>query len=279
MNTFFKNGFFVCLLINAPHFQIQANHIKAVIFDFAVGLEISNLAMAKSIGFANIGWTALSNPGYLASLQENLFKVLFTQGAQSGNILVRDPRNGKVLPLIMVSWLAGEKHSVILERSEKAIQQYTFETSNQKKLISQLMHTMFDPHVLAKNSFPSSGITKILKKIIKKQQVEMYGLSNWDAASFNILRKAEHTQEIFNKIPETHIMISGNIGKTLPYRETIEEFLSTYRLKPQECLIINAEKMVINQAHELGMHGIWIDMQNGARHKYLEKMLRKYHIL
>jgi hypothetical protein len=259
--------------------NIQATHIKSVIFDFAVLLEISDWEMAKSIGLMKLGWTAVSNPGYLADLREHMFSALSTQGTQSGTILVGDPRDGVVLPLIMVEWLAGEKNTMMVEYAERAINKYKFENSNQKKLITQLMHVMFDPQLLAKNTYPAKHMTKLLKKIIKRHQASMYGLTNWDPSSFALLRHATHTREIFDKIPARNIMISGDMHKVLPHREAFEEFLAAYQLNPQECLIINASSAVIAQAREMGMHGIRVDLQSGSWHKDLEQALKRYHVI
>lgn len=91
-----------------------------------------------------------------------------------------------------------------------------------------------------------TGTIEIMKQL-KKAGYPLYGLSNWSAETFPIIRQKF---EFFDLLDD--IIISGEVGAIKPEPEIFEITLQRIGRPAQECLFIDDSLANINQARKLG---------------------------
>lgn len=194
----------IILLLSKPAFA-STNNI--IIFDIGGVLVDTSKTKAFSIlGFKNFAlYAAQSNPlrfyNLKDNLQEKLFKSLelakpFNPGK---NYLVKDDKN-KILPPIMLDWLAGESKENLLKQVEPILQnKYLFENSAQASLIQNAVNMIFDPELFISTRVLLKDNIKLLQEL-KSRNNTIILCSNWDNNSFNLLQK---------KFPEIFDYVDG----------------------------------------------------------------------
>lgn len=245
-------------------------HGKVLIWDFGGLLfEPDKLGVAREIGIKHFVSYLLfdwQNP----NIEEFLFHIL--SGIKSdyimpdqGNFKPAGSAHGIPLPPIMCEWQAGTKTGFeIIKLAEKHIEalnkQRYFESEREKNLLKRTIRTMFNPEVLARNVYPVEEGVKLLKECAYAKNPDgtkkhtLIAFSNWDRLSFNSFY--ERNKRVFRYFD--HIVVSGNIGLIKPYKEAFEYLINSLKLNPNECILLDDQKVNAQGAQACGMKAILI---------------------
>jgi len=93
---------------------------------------------------------------------------------------------------------------------------------------------------------PVSGTIEILKQL-KQASYAVYGLSNWSAETFPLMRRKH---EFFNLLDD--LVISGEVGHVKPDPEIFQILLDRIGRSAHECLFIDDALTNIQQAQTMG---------------------------
>jgi len=161
---------------------------------------------------------------------------------------------GNPLPYLMRAWLDG---SMTCDEIKKyifqsiAIHPEWFECVAEKRIISNLMKTIFTPKQFAKTRKIHQNCLAFIKTC-KKYGHKVYALSNWDKESFVLLQ--EKYPEVFTLFDG--IIISGEVNELKPSSAIYITLLNRFNLEPDSCWFIDDQEENIVAAIELGIHGI-----------------------
>jgi len=234
-----------------------------IIFDLGgVLIGANKTYMIRQVGFYNFFMflLRLNNP---FSLKNRLYFALDQIPAISQNTYgAKDGNNGTDVPNIMCDWLTG------VQSSEAILQQiYTlfeknpdiFYNTAEKNLITKIIDMMFVPETFSKStSIIKDGLEFV--KTCKEQSHNIFVLSNWDKESFVYVLK--RFPELFSLFEKEQIVISGQIGMIKPDPQIYQYVLKTYSLKPEECIFYDDQKVNVQAAENLGIHGVICDNMN-----------------
>lgn len=221
-----------------------------IVFDLGdVLIETKYLQSILDIGPKNmISYAAtLNNP---FGIDKKLFAYLDSiKPLDPKQIPVKD-HYGNVLPQLMADWLKGvitDEHLTAITDQNPGIFSNTYE----EELVHALAHTIFNPHAFVKTR---ALVIDGLKFVADRKQAgdQVYILSNWDYASFQLLKKV--CPDVFNMFDG--IMISGEVGLAKPDIRMYQLFLKTFNLDPADTIFIDDQIDNICAAQEVGMHGI-----------------------
>ena len=166
---------------------------------------------------------------------------------------------GTPLPSLMCSWLDGtQTDEAILQRITSEIAVGTNPRLQQLSWLEKLMgmalaRLIFTPIRFATiQSLHPSAIALI--KACKKAGYPVYILSNWDAASFTLIKKLH--PDFFNLFDEDHIIISGTMQRAKPALEMYQKSLHVWGLQAKDCLFIDDQLINITAAQKVGLNTI-----------------------
>lgn len=160
---------------------------------------------------------------------------------------------GYRLPQPMVEWLSGRKSGATLRaliQEAVALHSSWFEHSWEKQIVTAITHFMFTPKEFA-------SCTKLLPEtaIFMKECAEkghpVYILSNWDVASFEIIK--EQYPDLLSCV--SHVVLSGDCGYCKPDPQIYDYILNRYNLTPQDCFFIDDIPANIQAAQKAGIFG------------------------
>jgi 2-haloacid dehalogenase len=115
---------------------------------------------------------------------------------------------------------------------------------------------------------PIAGTVSILQRI-KQAGYPVYGLSNWSAETFPMMRRKH---EFFDLLDD--MVISGDVGHVKPEPEIFQILLEKIGRPAQECLFIDDAPANVQQAQRLGFATVLFQSP-----KELESSLRELKIL
>jgi FMN phosphatase YigB (HAD superfamily) len=161
---------------------------------------------------------------------------------------------GRALPYLMRAWLQGTMtcHE-IRKLLNNAIELHPewFTHQSEQRIAENLIKMVFTPqHFVATRKICSEGIDFIKK--CKRQGHSVYALSNWDAESFELLKK--QYPELFDLFDG--IMISGDNHMLKPHVSFYQSLLDRYNLEPHRCWFIDDQEENVRTAQQLGINGI-----------------------
>ncbi len=198
---------------------------------------------------------AVKNPAIIpALLQKNIQKKLFDLLHRVSAQTTSDQcmyNNGEKMPQIMVDWLIGRPYQEVYACAQNCLLQQTQFSASEKMLLQKLLKIVFFPNQLAYLMQPIAPMLELVQKL-KKQGYELYILSNFDKASFDLIKKKHDTLfDLFNGI-----VISGTEGMGKPNPHFYQKLLQTHNLDPQQCIFIDDELHNVQAAQELGITSI-----------------------
>jgi FMN phosphatase YigB (HAD superfamily) len=200
------------------------------------------------------------NPLNLSDQIKNILFAILERIAQLYNLNEHDnlhyayDEHGKLLPYLMRAWLQGtmtcdEIRALITDAI--ALHPEWFAHKTERRIIENLLTMIFTPEqFVATRKIDKAGITFIKK--CKEHGHQVYVLSNWDSASFELLR--QKYPELFSLFDG--IIISGNVHALKPHKKIYQTLIEHYQLDPQHCWFIDDQQENINAAQELGIHAI-----------------------
>lgn len=237
---------------------------KHLIFDLGdVLVKQNKLAFARQVGIASFILYALIDWQDPRSIKHIVFDVLNHLGIQGAYDTLVATHEGQALPAIMCQWLAGLISSQdLIAQAHQKIHELDgadyFISVREKKLVTRVIETMFNPHALAHHTCIIPEGLMLLKEIKEKygDQHQLYILSNWDPASFSLLYDRPEMHSLFELFNPEHIFISGYHNDIKPHTTCYEAFLAIYNLDAAECILIDDQENNIRGAQHVGITGI-----------------------
>ena len=113
-----------------------------------------------------------------------------------------------------------------------------------------------------------TGTVDLMKRL-KKAGYPVYGLSNWSAETFPLVREK---YDFFNLLDD--IILSGEVGAIKPEPEFFEIALRKIGLPAQQCLFIDDAPANIEQAQKMGFSTVLFTSP-----EQLERELKRLHLL
>lgn len=91
-------------------------------------------------------------------------------------------------------------------------------------------------------------------KVLKARGYRLYGLSNWSAETFPLIRRDSRHYPVFDWLDG--YVISGQEHCKKPDEKIYRILLDRFSLKPDECLFIDDNPQNVAAAEALGIHGL-----------------------
>lgn len=244
-----------------------------IVFDLVnVLFKESYIGFAQKIGYGTLANYALShwkNPGYrcLDMLQE-----MSNNEAQKPHLCLTI--NGRTMPRCLVDLQAGKQ--TCAQTKEEIIQAIAhldstkfFSTIKEKNLMCSIMNLMLDPTVISQVTEPIKQ-TVALAQNLKNHGYDLYLCANVPQEFYAALQK---------KYPDIiqlfkGVVISSEVKKVKPEKEMFEHLLSTYKLTPQQCIVIDTMPQSIDVAKQLDMRTILY-----TKSSQLTNELKKYGVI
>ncbi len=239
------------------------NMAKDIIFDFGgVLILTNNMASFRQLGMLNIascsfqlGISPFSLNHYIKTRLFNfLDEIAIDQQFNSISYEQTYDEKGNALPMLMSAWLQGSiSSSEMLALIENALKTNTtwFKCSAEKRIIHNTARLIFTPEIFVGSRKISPAGIAFIKKC-KKEGHRVYGLSNWDAESFVVL-KQQHP-ELFDLFDG--IVISAEAKANKPHATIYQTLLSRYGLKAENCWFIDDQQENIDAAKKLGINAV-----------------------
>lgn len=161
--------------------------------------------------------------------------------------------HGNRMPQIMVEWMKGTISGPTIKARIKeavALNASWFANEGEKAVITAITTLMFTPHKLAASQKIMPETVAFVQACLDKGH-PVYVLSNWDAASFALLKKRH--QGFFNCM--NGIVVSGACGHLKPEPNIYNHILKTYNLDPASCFFIDDIPANIQAAAHAGISG------------------------
>lgn len=235
---------------------------KVVIFD--VGGVLLNLHTTKMgikriglLGFVRYLVSHRKTPGYIKKSVLELYRITEQETKQSAERAHN--YDGSPLPNLINEFQCGKRTldeclKLITERSNELYAQKKYASKAEKDLILALATTPFESKQFAEHtSIIKSGV-QLLQKCAQAGHTVMI-LSNWDAYSFEHLKKKYHP-EIFQYIKSEHIFVSGAIGHLKPSPAAYECALKAAGCDAADCVFFDDQSENIDGARKLGIEAI-----------------------
>ncbi|MCL5874883.1 MAG: HAD-IA family hydrolase [Candidatus Dependentiae bacterium] len=172
--------------------------------------------------------------------------------------LTYDAKNNLV-PQLMCDWMTGSKTPAqIINQINSAVQENDLLTRKEKNIIKAMSEFIFgDPECYINTKKLLHDGKKFVKRC-KKKGHKVFILSNWDSASFPVLKKK------FSKFFDLFdgVVISGDVGMLKPDPAIYSAIIEKFNLDPQETVFIDDRPENIAAAQEQGLYGILCDKDN-----------------
>lgn len=237
---------------------------KAFIFDFGGVLVLTNkMVSLRTLGMLNIVKCSFQLGISPFSLDRYIKTTLFTiltaiekihnLGSIHSCHIAYDEQ-GNELPLLMCAWLQGvmtPSEVRILIENEINLHPEWFACKAEQHIIQNLTSMIFTPELFVRSRTISKAGIAFIKKC-KREGHKVYGLSNWDAESFAIL-KAQHP-ELFDLFDG--IVVSALVHANKPHATIYQMLLDRYQLTPHNCWFIDDQQENIEAAQKLGINGV-----------------------
>lgn len=235
-----------------------------IIFDFnGVLFNISRSKAVGKLGFGKLlSYTFSGNDAH--DLENKMFELLYSLDGKpsvQGDTLIPLHKD-KPLPNIMCRWLRGEITGeevikTLHNHITKLDQENFFESSAEKKLITNLVDIFFDTSVRATLYKPLKKGIALLKKC-KNEGHKVYLLSNIDQELINLLQ--EKHPDLFNLFDG--IVVSSTVGMMKPDANIYRYTLSHFSLDPATCCFIDDQPENIQGARNAGIQGVVFDHEH-----------------
>jgi FMN phosphatase YigB (HAD superfamily) len=232
----------------------------AIIFDVGdVLVETDSFKAFEQMGYKRVISYIMNHPTHLPSLTHTiryngLFGFFNTIQPRSATTPLLYDEQGVLMPQVMCDWLSGTFTGPVLLKAlvqEMRNRPAYFASIAQKNLIRRLITMIFTPAtIIATRKLIPDSVA--LVRWCKKEGHKLYILSNWDALSFEFLRKKY--AELFDLFDG--IVISGDLKLIKPQPAIYQHLLAKYQLEAAECVFIDDRPENIAIAAQLGIHAI-----------------------
>jgi len=239
----------------------EAPQPKTLIFDFGgVVLKTDRLQAMKAIAHPSLAIVMLHhcvlNPEPV--LRKRLFAFFAAvQPLNEGQIITHD-EHGAPLPQLMLDWLQGTPTAELKGRMRLFLKNNPdfFSSAAEKRAVLSIANMMFTPKLFAKTRALIGETINFIKEC-KAQGYKIYGLTNWDGASLELLKV------LYPMIFGPEGLFDGIVSSTdagtvkpspIPYRLLIDR----YKLQPENCIFWDDLEANVTTAQSLGMHSFLV---------------------
>lgn len=255
----FVQHIFLLIALYSP-FTLGQNFI----FDFGGVLVLTNkIASLRQLGMFNIASCSFQlriNPFALDKYIQARFFAILDEIAVIHNLTPTEfyqqtyDEKGNRLPFLISTWIQGSLPAAdILEMINQTIENHPewFKCQAEKRIIQNTARLVFTPFLFAQSRKISPAAVAFIKRC-KGEGHKIYGLSNWDAESFALL-KAKYTQvfDLFDGI-----VISAQEHANKPHATIYQILLDRYHLQAENCWFIDDQLENIEAARKLGINAI-----------------------
>lgn len=221
-----------------------------VIFETKYAQLLWNIGPFKFLHYASMGYNPFNAHKKLFSFLDSI------KPYDADQHIIRDA-HGHILPQLMIDWLKGKitGHEIL------ALVHHahgTFSNSAEETLVRTLAEVLFDPEYFVQTRQIIPQAVALIKDC-KKAGHSVYILSNWDAESFDLLKK--EYPEFFELFDGE--VISGKVGMIKPDNDIYQYLLETYQLDPDETMLIDDQLENVIAAQNNGIHGIHYTKKRG----------------
>jgi|GEM_PF-667378 len=247
-----------------PNKTLKKKTTKNFIFDFGgVLIDTNKRVSLRHLGMRNIATYSIRHRINPFNLDYHIKKALFATlnaiaqehslDTVHGSYHPAYDEVGAQLPLLMCSWLQGTISCTKIRLLIKTIKNHPewFKCSAEQQIIENILLMIFTPqHFVNSRKISSAGITFIKK--CKREGHKVYGLSNWDPESFELLKKKyPNLFDLFDGI-----VISGQVNANKPHSTIYQALLERYQLDPEQCWFIDDQKENVVAAQRLGINAV-----------------------
>lgn len=257
----------------------QFTGTKDFIFDLGGVLVLTNkMTSFRHVGMRNIISCSFQlgiNPFYIDSYIKSRLFTFLDEVAILSDIAPVDlqqayDEKGNILPLLISAWLqgllSGKQITILIEQAIDSNPQW-FKCKAEKRTIENTARLIFTPELLVHSRHISSAGIAFIKKC-KREGHRIYGLSNWDADSFALMK--EKHSELFDLFDG--IVISAEVKTNKPHTDIYHILLNRYQLEPKNCWFIDDQQENIDAAQKLGINVI----KHSSTFKKLIENIRMY---
>lgn len=169
----------------------------------------------------------------------------------------------KQMPVLMAQMLRGDYSELAGQlHARLAIDLFNkerkFISSNERIVISKIIHLMFCSNALTELIYPFEDTLKVIKKLSKEvdqdgnKKHQIFVLSNMQNEVYEKMKTHKPLKKLFKYIPESHWIISGKIKMIKPNNDIFEYVINTFNLNVNNCVFVDDQKENIDAAEKLG---------------------------
>jgi FMN phosphatase YigB (HAD superfamily) len=253
--------------------QINQNIKQAIVFDLINVLFKENYAgFAQHIGYSVLASYALThwkNPGHRCL---DMLQAISNNPAQKPHIQIL--LNERIMPLCIVELQEGKKtcqetHEQITNAIENLDKTKFFSSEKEKKLMAAIMNLMLNPEMVPHITEPIRPMIDLAQKL-KNNGHKIYLFANVPHEFYDALEKKH--PEVIALFDGVTISCKAKIAK--PDKALFDHFITTHKLNPQECILIDTLKSAADMAKTLNMQTIIYDKPSN-----IVQQLKKYGVI
>ena len=248
--------------------SLTSNQKYTIFWDIGGVLLSSNKfhIVKNHIGLTNIGLYSLHRILHKLGLKSkklswNIIKRLFEfieyiDAYPNKSFQTKATMSGTPLPRLVCEWQKGKISSKYLVNLVlNNIDNYPeFFTSETEKSLFRDSIPMFLPQNYVDFHKANHKVINLLYRCARNLDQPMVILSNWDKDSFQIL-KSKHPR-IFSLFDQKRTLASGETGYMKPDNNLFKYLRAKYKLKPENCILIDDHQENITAAKNNGWKGI-----------------------
>lgn len=224
-----------------------------------------HMRVIKKIGFGRLASFALSSWKSPADLCLDVLEKMACEHktGNSGKLMYQ----GRKLPECIVDWQLGTNTHVDVKKQiaqfiEKLYEQNYFKNKNEREITENIIDIAFNPEKIHEITRPVSTMINLAKKL-KNNGHKIYILANMPH---------EVRESITNAYPDfmnlfDGIVISAEVNALKTEKKLFKHLLTTHKLNPKKCIIIDDEPNAVKIAKSLGMTGITFTNEKSLKNK------------
>ncbi len=252
--------------------------IKRIYWDLnGVVFGTSRLGMAKEIGIWTCTKYMVTHFKSVGHIKQLMFKVLdatpvddttrdkYKIPTEAGEPPVTE---GLPMPKLMQYWMLGMPGKEIISLTHSAINAGTFNhlfsSRREKHLVKKLIRTMFNPEILARNTYVLEEGLKLLEACYQQPDITNWVLSNRAREVIEKLKETTEGKRVFTCFDKGKILLSSDLKRMKPHnyeniKKMLEDEVGAENLNTQEYLFIDDDKKNVEAARKAGFQAILVE--------------------
>lgn len=221
-----------------------------VVIETKYAQTLWSIGPLKMLHYASTG----NNP---FAAHKKLFAFLDSIKPYNPDQMIIKDAHGHIMPQLFIDWLKGTisgQEILDLIRTTPG----NFASNAEEALVRALAEVLFIPDYFVQTRHIIPQAVALIKDC-KKAGHSVYGLSNWEPESSDLLKQLH--PELFDLFDG--MVISGKVGMAKPEAAIYQYLLETHNLDPQETILIDDQPENLVAAENNGIHGIHYTKKRG----------------